>query len=290
MKTMTVGGLTYLPEAKALLAMKPSRDVFTDPEETIKVDNYEIVPWGEDNNLPANVIENIEKSEVVGANLEFNVLVGYGTGIKPMRRIIENNKLLGYEEVYDNDEILEFFEDNDLQGYLLEQMTDLKTFYNVFPEIILSNDKKKIVTLRSKEAAFSRWGKAKDGKILKHYYSSKWGDGPKKEDIVVTDVLDRFNPYADLEEMKKKVKEPRFIIPVSFPTPGRTYYQRSYWWSIFQSGWYDFSLMIPEAKKALMKHRFGVKYIIYISPKYFQKHFQGRRNRHFRQRSCTGSD
>lgn len=274
MKTISVGGLTYLPEAKALLAIKPSREIFTDPEETVKIGNYEVVPWGEDNKMPANVIEKIEKSEVVGANLEFNVLVGYGTGIKPMRRVVENNKLIGYEEVFDNDEVLEFFEDNDLSGYLLEQMTDLKTFYNVFPEVILSNNKKKIVTLRSKEAAFSRWGKAVKGKITKHFYSSKWGDSPKKEDIVVTDVLDRFNPLADIEVMKAKAKEPRFIVPVNFPTPGRTYYQRSPWWSIFQSGWYDFSVMLPEAKKALMKHGFGVKKIIYMSPKYFKSIFK----------------
>ncbi|NQU54158.1 MAG: hypothetical protein HQ522_16645 [Bacteroidetes bacterium] len=277
MKTISVGGLTYLPEAKALLAIKPSRDIFKDPTEIKTIGNYEIVPWGEDNNTPANVIEKLEKSEVVSANLEFNVLVGYGTGIKPMRRIIEDGKLQGYQEVFDNEEILNFFEDNDLSGYLLEQMTDLKTFYNIFPEIILSNDKKKIVTLRSKEAAFSRWGKMdkKLGRVTKHYYTSKWGDNPKKEDITVSDVLDRFNPLADLQERIKagKIKEPRFIVPISFPTPGRTYYQHAYWWSIFKSGWYDFSIMVPEAKKALMKNRFAVKYIIYISPKYFEKLF-----------------
>lgn len=274
MKTITVGGISYLPEAKALLALKSSADIFKDPTEVKKIGNYEIVPWGENNNLPAEVIEKVEKSEVVSANLEFNVLVGYGTGIKPMRRVVENGKLVGYEEVVDDDKVLEFFEDNDLGGYLLEQLIDLKTFYNVFPEIILSQNKKEIVTLRSKEAAFSRWGKAVDGKITKHYYSSKWGENVKKEDIIVSTVLDRFNPLADLEEIKAKTKEPRFIVPINFPSPGRTYYQRAPWWSIFQSGWYDFSVMIPEAKKALMKNRFAVKYIIYISPKYFDSIFK----------------
>ena len=278
MKTITVGGLSYLPEAKALIAMKPSREMFGDPDETLKIDKWEIVPWGDDNNLPAKIIENIEKSEVVSANLEFNVLVGYGTGIKPMRRVIENGKLIGYEDIFDDELVLDFFENNDLGAYFLEQLTDLKAFYNVFPEIILTNDKKSIATLRSKEAAFSRWGKVdpKVGHITQHFYSSKWGDGPKKEDIVLSDVLDRFNPLFDLQSRLKegKYKELRFILPVNFPTAGRTYYQRAYWWSVFQSGWYDFSLMIPEAKKALMKNKFAVKYIIYISPKYFESIFK----------------
>lgn len=278
MKTITVGGISYLPEAKTLIAMKASRDIMKEPDDIVKIDKHEIVPWGASNTLPADIIEKIGKSEVIGANLEFNVMVGYGTGIKPMRRIIEGNKLVGHEEIYDDDKVLEFFENNDINGYFLEQLTDLKTFYNVFPEIILSNDKKSIVSLRHKEAAFSRWGKMdpKKGRITKHYYSAKWGDSNDIKDIAVTDVLDRYNPKLDLEERIKKgdYKELRFIVPVNMPTPGRTYYQMAYWWSIFQSGWYDFSLMIPEAKKALMKHRFGVKYIIYLSPKYFKTIFK----------------
>nr|WP_321357181.1 hypothetical protein [uncultured Draconibacterium sp.] len=275
MKTISVGGLTYLPEAKAILAMKSSGDFFKEPTEIKKIDNYEIVPWGEDNNLPATVIEKMEKSEMVSSNLEFNVNVGYGAGIKPMRRVIENGKVAGYDEIFDG-EAYEFFEDNDIQGYFLEQLTDLKAFYNVFPEIIISNDKKKITSIRSKEAVFSRWAKAKNGKIPYHYYSSKWGDSPKRADIVQTDVLDRFNPKASLEEylQKRKYKDLRFIVPVNFPTPGRTYYQHAYWWSIFQSGWYDYSTMIPVAKTALLKHGFGVNKIIYLSPKYFQSIFK----------------
>ncbi|WP_319228369.1 hypothetical protein [Draconibacterium orientale] len=275
MKTISVGGLTYLKEAQAIIAMKSSADLFKEPDEIKKIENYEIVPWGDDNNLPATVIEKMEKSEMVSSNLEFNVNVGYGTGVKPMRRVIEDNKIVGYEDVFDGP-AYEFFEDNDIQGYFLEQLTDLKAFYNVFPEIVISNDKKKITSIRSKEAVFSRWGKAKDGKIPYHYYSAKWGDNPTKKDIVQTDVLDRFNPKASLEEYLRtgKYKNLRFIVPVNFPTPGRTYYQHAYWWSIFQSGWYDFSVMIPEAKKALMKNGFMVKKIIYLSPKYFESIFK----------------
>ena len=278
MNIITVGGISYLAEAKVLLAMQPSREQFTEPDSLLTIGKWEIVPWGESNILPADLVEKINRSEVIGANLEFNVLVGYGQGIRPMRRIIENNRVTGNEEIFDNEEELDLCENNDLNGYFLEQLTDLKTFYNVFPEIILSKDKSKIVQLRHKEAVFSRWGKmdTKLGRITRHYYSSKWGDNPTTKDIEVTDVLDRFNPVFDLQDRLERsdYSNLRFILPVSFPTPGRTYYQTAYWWSIFQSGWYDFSIMVPEAKKALMKNRFGVKYIIYLSPKYFKQIFK----------------
>lgn len=258
--------------------MKSSADYFQEPDQMFKVGNYEIVPWGDDNIQPKTVMDNIAKSEVIQANLEFNVLVGYGQGIKPMRRIIENKKVVGYEEVWDDEKVLDFCTNNDINGYFIEQMMDLKTFYNVFPEIIINKGKNEIVQIRSKEAVFSRWGKVdtKLNRILKHYYCSKWHDNPTKDNIDVTDVLDRYAPLVDLRDRIKngKFSNLRFIIPVNFPSPGRYYYQMAPWWSLFQSGWYDFSIMVPAAKKALMKNRFAVKYIIYLSPKYFKQLFK----------------
>jgi hypothetical protein len=272
MNIVEFGGISYLPEIKALITFAPSREILTEPDSTITVGRYTVVPWGSDNNLPAEIMEKIGKSEVVSANLEFNILTGYGQGIKPMMRTET-----GFTECTDQ-RVLDFFENNDISGYFLEQLTDLKTFYNVFPEIILSNDLTQIVSLRSKEATFSRWGKMDErtGAINRHFYSAKWANAVTEKDVIITDVLDRFNPVADLEQRVKNrnFREPRFIIPVNFPTAGRTYYQFPYWWSIFNSGWYDFSVMVPEVKKALLKNRFGVKYIIYLSPKYFKSIFR----------------
>lgn len=278
MKTITVGGLSYLPEAKAIITITPSSDLFEEPTEILKIGSYEIIPWGSDNSTPNTVLEKIAKSEVIQANLEFNVLVGYGRGIIPMKRIIENGKIVGYEEIVNDERILNFCDNNDLNGYFLEQMMDLKTFYNVFPEIILSKDKSQIVQIRSKEAVFSRWGKMdpKLMRITKHYYSSKWNDNADKKSIDVTDVLDRFAPLYDLQGRIKggNYSNLRFVIPINFPSPGRSYYQLAPWWSLFQSGWYDFSIMVPAAKKALMQNRFSVKYVIYLSPKYFKQIFK----------------
>ena len=278
MNVIHVGGLSYLPSAKAIIAMTSSSELFKEPDDYVTIGKHKIVPWGADNNLPQEIVDKIEKSEVVGANLEFNVNIGFGQGIKPMRRVVEGNKVVGYEEILSDTKITDFCESNDINGYFLEQLTDLKTFYNTFPEVILSRDRKSIVQLRSKEAVFSRWGKIdpKEGRITKHFYCAKWGDNPKIEDIAITDVLDRFNPVADL---RKKISDDRsknfrYVVPTSLPSPGKAYYQRAWWWSIFQSGWYDFSVMVPEAKKALMQNHFGVKYIIYLSPKYFKNIFK----------------
>lgn len=274
-----IGGITYLPEAKAIVAMESSRELFYESTDLqpVTIDGYRISPWGVTNDMPQLIIEKAEASEIVQSNLLFNIEAGYGQGIKPMRRIIENRKLAGYEEVYDG-EVVDFFAQNDINGYYLEQLSDLQFFYNVFPEIILSGDKRKIVSLRSKEAAFSRWGvmDPKKGCITKHYYSAKWNNGARKENIAESDVLAGYNPFQDLTSRVStgSYTQLRFIVPVNFPTPGKTYYQKPYWWSIFQSGWYDFLIMIPEFKKALLKNQLALKYIIYLSDKYFSEIFK----------------
>lgn len=271
---ITVANNTFLAEANAIIHTTTSKELFSDPTETIKVDKYEIVPWGENNDYPQQIMNKAGNAESVSANLLFNITCGYGQGIKPMLRVVENGQTVLHE--CEDREVLDFFEDNDVDGYFLEQLSDMHAFFNVFPEIIVSNDKKKIVCLRSKEACFSRWAvmDKKLGRITQHYYSAKWEDTPSKEDIESTPVLDRFNSLLSLEEELTTGKNFRFIVPINFPTPGRTYYQRAYWHTIFNSGWYDFLTMIPSLKKALLKNSMAIKYIIYIHERYFDGIFK----------------
>jgi hypothetical protein len=110
-----IGGITYLPEAKALISTAPSRELFYEPDKPITVDGYQISPWGESNDMPQLIIEKAEKSEIVESNLLFNILAGYGQGIKPMRRIIEKGKPATFEDIYEG-EVVDFFDQNDING------------------------------------------------------------------------------------------------------------------------------------------------------------------------------
>ena len=182
-------------------------------------------------------------------------------------------------------EIITFFEDNNLPRYFLEQCTDLHWFYNVFPEITSNaetGDKRKIVRIRNKEATFSRWSEMDEkGKINYHLYSAKWGEAPKKEEIFATPVLDFHNPAEDLRERwledknkKSDSRENRWIVPVTFPTPGRNYYARAYWYSMMESGLYDIAIAVPELRKAIVKNQTIINYIIYVSEDYFPEIFK----------------
>ncbi|MCT4636240.1 MAG: hypothetical protein N4A72_00895 [Bacteroidales bacterium] len=265
----------YLSECKAVIMQQSSREIFKEPESSVTIGKYTVCPWGKNNDLPQQVMKKIKKSEVVNSNLLFNTLVAYGQGIKPAKRVIKKGKTT-YEDVTDQ-QVLDFFEENDITGWWLESCTDMKTFFNVFPEVILSNDGKTITELSHKEAVYSRWTvmNKKTAQIDYHLYSSKWDDSPSEENVEPTPALHRKRPLKDLRErIEKGSKDRRFVIPVTFPTPGKLYYSEPAWWSIFESGWYDFLTMIPEFKKALLKNQMAVRFIIYISDKYWSELFQ----------------
>lgn len=272
------GGVAYSAEAKALINFTSKAELFEAADNPVTVNDgkaaFKVAPWGSNNDLPQIVMEKIRRSDVVGSNLLFNIQTAYGLGIKPMMRVGANKDGSPIFEDCQDPEVLAFFEDNDIEGYFLEQISDMFTFFNNCVEVMLNPDGNKIVSLRHLEATHSRWGCIEKGApgITKHYYSI-WKDGqPDKTQLTVTPVLSRFNTCANLEEMVKVSRSNRrFVMQISMPTPGRTYYAHPYWWSIFESGWYDLSIMLPMFKKALIKNELAVRYIVYIADEFWQE-------------------
>jgi hypothetical protein len=267
-----IDGVTWLPGVNAAVITTSSRDMFEEILKPVQIGKYNIAPWGESNDLPQQVIDKVGLSEVLESGTLFNTLVLYGQGVIPMKKVVKDGKVVDLIEC-PYDEVNMFWEDNDVAGYFLEQSTDMAWFFNVVPECILSNDLKSIVSLRSKEAAYSRWGVIPPGenRILKHYYSAKWNNSPTEADLVESEVLDSYNPFLDLTNRitGRKFREPRFMIPINFPTPGKIYYQKPSWYSVFNSGSYDYACMLWEFKKALLRNGLSVRYVIYVSDKYW---------------------
>lgn len=267
----------YLKDLQAMvLTDSSSREVFTSPIDAHTIGKVKIAPWGASNNLPEEILLKVRKAEVVQSNLLLNILMSSAQGIKPMKKTMDDAGKITYSDLRpedkDHKKILDFWENNDIDGFFLEQITDMHAFFNVFPEIILNSTGTKVLRLTHKEATFSRWGSmlATEKRIMRHYYCGDWSTATNENDLEMTPVLDRYYTVDNLSKMvKAKKSNRRFIIPVSFPTPGREYYQYPYWWSIFESGWYDYLIMIPEVKKALLKNQLGIRYLVYVSPEYW---------------------
>lgn len=293
------GQTAFLPAVGAFCIVEDDSDKILDCADkdpvdvTINKTKYRgVAYWGVNNDLPQQVVEKIYRVPDVTAPLSFNIDITYGDGITYGKYVVdEKTGKRTFIPKYDHDKINEFFKNNDIDGYFLEQSTDLNTFFNDFPEIILNGKKDKIVELNHKEATFSRWEvmNPKTGKIENHFYWTEWGEknldfDDKENPVQVTAVLDPKRPLLDLNrrlglapEKDGKTRKTasadfRYIIPINFPTPGKTYYQTPYWYSIFEH-WYDFVRSVPEFKKSLVKTMMTIKYVVTLAEDYFPSIF-----------------
>ena len=271
-ESIVIDKLKYDPDMQAIIAQTPSVDAMTDAEKPIIIGKHKIVPWGDGNDLPSIVLDKIGKSDPLSANIDHNIKMMYGQGVKPyLSTVVDGVEKL---DVCTDERVLAFMEENDIAGYFLEQCADMATFNLATPELILTRDLKSIYSLRHKEATFGRFGVADSstGEIVKHFYSGQWADGKANEsNIVVSEILNRHNPLGDLRNRiaRRQYVTPRFMLNISFASPGRVYYPDPSYFSIFRSGSYDYSTMIWHFKRALMKNGLKTRYIIYVSDKYW---------------------
>lgn len=245
-----------------------------------------VYPWGVDNDLPDKLIKYAFKNNIVASNLEFNGNMGHGETAIPVRQSIDdstgkvtNIPLQRSDTNKEIKEIFDFIDDNNYPLIQQELVADLSLLHNAFVEFIFNKPGTKIVQMRFKEAAFSRLSVMNsNGEIEYHCYSAKWA-GDTQDDVVLTPLLDYDNPLHDLkvrmgfkpglDGKKKKVDDRRFIMHIGKPSPGKFYYQKAYWWSIFESHWYDLSCAIPEFKMNLISNQMVIKYHIQIRKGFF---------------------
>jgi len=264
-------GVQLFPDIQTILVMDSAADFREDYDlKAIDCGGYKVMPWGADNLLPNHLMQKIESNDVVSANLKFNRDVCYGLGPKIVRAVEKDSSgvVRRWDEVTDGPEF-EFFERNDIPMFILQQLTDMNTFYNIWAEVSFAKGKRLIESVRHREAVFSRWSEMDpSGDIPMHFYCAKWDKNPTKKDIIATRAINEMNPLPDLESYSGR-KQP-LMWCAYMPSPGHPYYSAPEWHSIFRSGWFDHSCMVPKLKTAILKNQLGVKYIIYISPKYFE--------------------
>lgn len=262
-----------LKEAKSLLVVK-SETFFDEKNLNIIEDGkLRVAPWGIQNILPQNVMDKIERVEIIGTNSDFNARVCYGNGPKLARlKRDDNGKIVDWVEVTEGKEY-DWFTENNVPLLVLEILTDLSYFANAFPLFKFDKGFTQIKRMLHREAMFSRWGLDKNDQIKWLLYSSKWdkspGSIPSETDIEKSFVIDEFAAIKDIQTQMAAKAYKRVCMALYLPSPGRPYYSYPNWYSVFRSGWYDQISNIPELKSAILEHNLGIRHIIYVSDKYF---------------------
>lgn len=298
-KVYEFGECAYLSGSNAFVKLMDSSDFVTDPkftEKNIKPINkptldIAFVPRGNGDQLPIEIVNAIGSDVTVGSNIEFNTRVLYGEGVMVVKRFRNDKDEIELKEQLPSEqpEIFQFLEDNNINYINRELANDLAIFSDAYLELTFNKDKAnpKIVRIRAKETMCSRISVIDETTKLSkwHGYGLTWGD--THNDIFVTPLLDRQAPLLDLKQrmgiatnddgIKVTGEDRSFILNLNMTTPGRFYYNKAYWWTIFKSGWFDFACAIPALKKALIKNQMVIKYMISINRDFWEKYYKSRK-------------
>ena len=224
--------------------------------------NYEYVPYGDDDQLPFNVMERIGENMVTSQCQLFNVQACYGQGV----RFIDRDTREDTQEA----DIRSFCLRNSLHEMFLEQATDMKFFFTTITKIILCRDHSKIVKVRHKEMCYCRFARLAGKKRFEYVLYGDWRDGaPDPNEIEVLPMLDFYDPLGDLmvrmgkeadpmtgEKRKapKDGKDCEFAIVCRMATPGRQVYSRPYYFSAFLDSWFDIYELIGIGKRFMIQN------------------------------------
>ncbi len=264
----------YLPHHEVALSVVKSDGAKPTTTPYPRVDfaaSGNVAPWGSNNDFPQEIIKAVSPSTIVPPTLDWKTRALIGGGVMPFT-------LKGYrddgseilEPIFRNSEIDDFiFRNNIHSRYIPEITTDFYYFFNPFAEFVLSKNRDKITDLVAQEAAFCRWeimDKA-TRRIKNCILSSDWPEFSESnsDKIPTFDIYDSYR----IEKLRAGTTY-KYIYPLSYPTPGKTYYQLSTWDGLRQSGWLAIAQSIPEWKKSLMKNQLTIKFHVMI-PDYWWK-------------------
>jgi hypothetical protein len=255
----------------------PSSSVATPPNDDAETfDNQKIYPWASGNNFPDEAESIIRKSTVLNSGLKYKLQTILGQGIFPA-------KVTGYKE--NGQETLEVIQDTELQKLLRSRMIrrylqlsirDVLKYGNSFPEFIFSEDGSKITGINIINARHCRWEEMKQGVIKNLFVYGNWKEGvPKKGDYKKIQVLDMFDPLADLQSLKEanKLKSRSVIYPLRDSFSNNDYYPLPDWYTAKEAGWIDISQKIPKFLTKIYENQISWKWHVKIPYAYWEKRY-----------------
>lgn len=271
--------VAFIPGIKAALTFPYSADEqkkgpttpFDDETETTITN--EIADWGATNDYPQKII-NYAKGTFIPEALDRKIRFLYSCQpyfVKVIDVDADGNEIYGRTDF--NAEWNKFIRSAAFNRYRLEAITDLYWFFNVFPELNVSVDRSKIVGITTQDASFCRWGKQNDkGQIDFCYIDANWPDSTEATRVKVP-TFDRYS-FKAIDKVRGGSSY-NYIYPLSYPTPGKVYYQLAHWHHVVDSKWLDVLKAIPIFKKALMDNQLTIKYHINVPSWWWEWKYPG---------------
>lgn len=240
------------------------------------IDKFEISDWGTGNSFPTNADETINSVGVLNSGLKFMRNFTIGQGIFPVTvKGYDNNGNEILEPVNDI-KIQNFGKSRIVRRYLEKAVRDYFKFGPAFIQMLLNTDGNQMVGINTINAKYCRLSIAnKDGQIERCFVSGKWPDIPGEGEYSVYDVLDEYDPEADLRYRKygNKTKNKSFIFVIRDSWSNNEYYSSPIWYSAYTAGWVDVAQKVPVFLKKAYENQITWKWHVQIPYAFWDRKF-----------------
>jgi hypothetical protein len=246
-----------------------------DPDKT-SIDDIDISDWGAGNKFPSDADTTINSVSVLNSGLKFIRNFTIGQGIFPVT-------VTGYDD--NGNEVLKPVADNKLRifaqsrivrRYLEKATRDYLKFGPAFVQLLPNADGSQMVGINTINAKYARLSVAsKSGVIEKCVVSGKWPDTPGDGEYSVYDVLDEYDPAADLQRRKfgKQIQGKSFVQVIRDSWSNNEYYSAPVWLSAYTAGWIDVAQKIPAFLSRAYENQITWKWHVQIPYSFWDKKF-----------------
>jgi hypothetical protein len=269
-----MGSTTGVPgdSPKTVASPKPSRlqiDITT-------LGKVDLASWGPSNDWTKKSDDIIRKTGVLNTGLRFTRNFTIGQGIYPCT-------VEGYDDK--GNEILKapkdpslavFANSRTVRRYMEKALRDYLKYGIAYVELIMNAEGDKIAGINTINAKYCRLSLANDkGIIEKCVVSGTWPDSPSENEYRVYDVLDEYDPFADLQRRRygKQTKGKSFILCIRDSWSNNDYYSEPLWYASYLSGWTDIAVMIPAFLKKAYTNQITWKWHVQIPYAFWDKQF-----------------
>lgn len=263
---------TGAPDSKPKTLVMPQQ---VDPEKTSVV-NIEISNWGSNNDFPSKADEIINGVGVLNSGLKFTRNFTIGQGIFPVIVTGYDDKGNEILKPVDDLRLRNFGKSRLVRRYLEKAVRDYLKFGPAFVQLLPNAEGTQLVGINTINAKYCRLSVAGNtGIIDKCIVSGKWPDTPSENEFSTIDVLDEYDPPADLQRRKwgNKIKGRSFVFVVRDSWSNNEYYSSPIWYSAYTAGWVEVAQQIPVFLKKAYENQITWKWHVQIPYAFWDRKF-----------------
>ncbi|HRH59051.1 MAG TPA: hypothetical protein PL045_00665 [Chitinophagaceae bacterium] len=227
--------------------------------------------WGDNNDEPKKIADDIENCGVLSAGIESEVRLSIGKGVDAY--LMVDKDAAGNEtlEWLGDSEINDWLEDNNFYKYSYRNVYNLIGYGWGATQFILNGNRNYINRIRATDVYSARLEKrdTKNGIINNLYLSGDWSTAPMKYDPEKMRRIALLEEEFEYDDLINRSSGYEFALLHRLLRNGRTYYPKPLHRSA--KAWVDITRSVPSIKKAMNTNQMHIKYLVHIAEEYWAR-------------------